>query len=200
MSTMRSCTDEQTMHHTFQRGYSMALIAMSLFMAQSRAGVLVTLSDAGGGTSNMTILASGIVDPVPAGVDGSYFGYDAPLNSFRASANYDNIPIPSIPTGPGSDPFTILRLMDYGGYDYFQLWTGSLSVPVASPFDLSQMNGTYNVAVDHSLFNVGTYSLSPLFGMNVGNVTLKVVPEVSSALFVGLGLAGVFIVRSRRKR
>lgn len=63
------------------------------------------------------------------------------------------------------------------------------------------MNGTYNVPVGHSLLNEGTYSLDYLAGINVGEVTLTVaVPEPTSALFVGLGLAGAFIVHRRRKR
>jgi len=92
--------------------------------------------------------------------------------------------------------------MNLGDMEYwFQLWTGSSSVPVASPFELSEMNGTYNVPVDISLLNEGTYHLSDLGGMNVGDATLTVaVPEASSFFFVGMGLAGVFIAQSRRKR
>lgn len=160
--------------------------------------VMVNFMDAGSGTSDMTILASGTVTSV-----NSFFTYDTATSTFNGTADYNNITITPISTGDGSAPFNRLRVKGGDGVfstgSVFQLWTGSSSVN--SPFDLSSMNGTYNVPVDYSLLTEGTWTLNYEAGMDVGEVSVTVgaIPEPSTISFFGITMTAILAFRRNKK-
>lgn len=179
--------------HTKVATLAATLITFGSLAGGANAAVTVHLSDGGSGSTNMSISASGTVIAV-----NSWFVYETLTPTFHGTANYDNIVIADIPTGAGSPPLNRLRIRDnFASGSYFQLWTGSPSVN--SPFDLSSMNGTYNVPVDFSLLNEGTWTLTYSSGMDVGEVNLTVgaVPEPSSTLLLGLGALAIVVRRKR---
>ena len=140
----------------------------------------------------MTLVGSGIV---PNGTD---FAYESLTQTFSGTAFYNFIDITPVPTGAGSEPLDVLRIIPHGGHSMFQLWTGGPAW--SGSLDLSDLNGTYNLpTVDHSLLGVGSFSLFHAFGTDIGAVTLTVVavPEPSTLSLLALG--GLMLAGRRRQ-
>ena len=178
------------------------LLAVSAGRAQ--ADLIINLSPDGVGGTNLEFVGSGTVLTAA-----NFLAYDslaADFNTLTAGAIGDPSISPSFPIlGRGSvENFFVASASGGGtaGQSIQWLWIGV--VPGASLTDANGM--TFNMD-DIAFANLipGTYSLTRFNGFpdadtaDVGNVSLNIVPEPSTALLLGGGLLGLAIRGRRRK-